>query len=73
MEDKYSEEMWAIVKARVSSMSSNLRLSIGGAGTLSKEELIKHVEKRDEIGQLLIRAHQNYIRSFKQEAKAMFS
>lgn len=71
-EEKYSEDLWRLVKARVEYMSPNLRLSIGGVGTLTKEQLIEHIDKKDEIGKILLKAHDNYLKSFKQEAKAMF-
>ena len=72
-DEDHSDEMWELVRARVASMSSNLRLSIGGEGTLTKEKLIEHIDKRDDVGEILLRAHENYIRSFKQEAKTLFS
>lgn len=69
---EHSEVMWKIVRARVSTMSSNLRLSIGGFGTMDKNQLIAHIDKKDEVGKILLRAHMNYIKSFKQEANQFF-
>jgi len=63
------EIMWKIVRARVSTMSPNIRVSVGGVGTMGREELIGHIDKRDQIGMILLRAHVNYIKSFKEEAK----
>lgn len=67
-----SEIVWKIVRARVSSMSPNLRLSIGGFGTMNKNQLIAHIDKKDEVGKILLRAHMNYLKSFKQEANQVF-
>lgn len=46
-------------------MPSGVKLIIGGSGTYSKEELIQHVKENDAIGQLVVRAHMLYLRSFK--------
>ena len=72
-DDELAEDMWKIVRARVLSMSPNLRLSIGGLGTMTKEQLVEHIDNRDPVGKILLRAHENYIKSFKQEAETMFS
>lgn len=69
-EVKFSEDEWAIVTERVHAMPAHLRMSIGGT-SLTKEELLEHLKKRDEIGALLVKIHLNYLRSFKQEAAVL--
>lgn len=64
---KISDDQWLAVKFRVESMPSHLKLSIGGT-LLEKNDLIKHINKRDEIGKLLVQIHYNYLRSFKEQA-----
>jgi len=67
-----SEIMWKIVRARISTMSPNIRLSIGGFGTMDKSQLIEHIDRKDDIGKILLKAHMNYIKSFKLEANQFF-
>lgn len=69
---KVSQDEWNIVRARVSRMSPNLRLSIGGMGTMNREQLVEHVDNKDDVGQILLKIHMNYLRSFKKEAEQIF-
>lgn len=71
MPENLLEEQWKIVRARISSMSPHLRLSIGGMGTMTKEELIQHIDGKDDVGRILLKVHMNYLRSFKEEAKIL--
>jgi len=47
-------------------MPSHLKLSIGSYGTMSKEEMIDHVNKEDLVGKQIVRAHMSFL-------KALFS
>lgn len=67
----FSSDEWKIVKGRIRGMPSHLRLSIGGGGFLDKQQLLEHIDNKDEIGQLLVKMHFNYLRSFKKEASAL--
>ncbi len=55
-----------IVLARLETMPSNMSLSIGGAGSLSKWDLIEHVKKEDELGKLVVGVYMAGLRSFKE-------
>jgi len=44
-------------------MPSNLKLSIGSYGALTKEEIIEHIEKEDEIGQQIVKAHMSFLKA----------
>lgn len=61
------EEDWEIAKIRVKSMPSHIRLAIGGYGQLSKDEIIEHLEQRDEIGKRIVEMQINYLKFFKKE------
>ncbi len=37
--------------------------------TLTRDELIKHVQKNDEIGRKIVYIYMNYLRSFKELSK----
>lgn len=60
-----NEDEIRIVLNRLEHMPANLRVSIGGEGSLDKAELIEHVKKCDETGELIVKAHMEYLRSFK--------
>lgn len=63
---KINEEIVKLVRARLESMPSNIEMHIGKYGSLDKEKLIKHVEKQDTIGKLIIEIQMNALRSFKE-------
>ena len=44
-------------------MPSHLKLSIGSYGTMSKEEMIDHVNKEDPIGKQIVRAHMSFLKA----------
>ncbi len=61
------EEDWKLAEARIEAMPANLKLSIGNSGVLDKSEILKHLGKRDEIGQTIVKAQINYLKFFKRE------
>lgn len=60
---KIDEDVIKLVIARLSTMPPTVKLSIGNAGTFTKDELIKHVQNGDNIGKLIIDMHMNYLTS----------
>ena len=63
-EIKINEEMKQLVIARIDAqVPSNLSLSIGLYGKMSKEEMIQHIKKGDEIGRRLIESHIRFLRA----------
>lgn len=71
LSDKFSEDEWKVVRARIEDMPDNIKLSIGGHKSLDKKELLEHLDNKDELGKLLVKVHFNYLRSFKEEAKIL--
>ncbi|HLD43524.1 MAG TPA: hypothetical protein VJB08_06100 [Candidatus Nanoarchaeia archaeon] len=64
MSAKISESMKELVITKIEShMPSHLKLSIGSYGNLSKEEMIEHVKKGDEIGQQIVRVHMSFLKA----------
>ena len=59
------EEWKELVLIRLNSMPSNIKISIGSLGTLSKEDLIEHVKKDDEFGKLIVEMQKKYLRAMK--------
>ena len=64
------EIVWEITIARFERMPEHLKLVIGGAGVLSKKEILEHLRKRDEIGKLLVKMQMEYLKLFAEEAKS---
>lgn len=58
--DKIKELVIARIDAK---MPSNLKISIGASGSLSKEEMIDHIRKGDEEGKQIVQMHLNFIKA----------
>jgi len=59
-----NKRMKELVIARIDAqVPSNLRLAIGSYGGMSKEEMIEHVKKGDEIGSQIVKRHMLFLRS----------
>ncbi len=63
------EEFWEIAKARFECMPENIRIAIGGFGELDKKKILEHLERRDDLGKLLVKMQINYLTLFKREAE----
>lgn len=62
--ENISEKIKELVIAKIeSNMPSNLKLSIGAYGSLTKEEIIEHVKEGDEIGRQIVRAHMSFLKA----------
>lgn len=58
-----NEDVKELVVTRIEASRSDLRLSVGGGRSMTKEEMIDHVRKGDKIGKQIIRAHLNFLRA----------
>lgn len=58
-----TEEMKELIVARLDVMPANYKLSIGNQGTYTKNDLIKHVQKGDSIGNQIAQIQLNFIRA----------
>lgn len=59
-------EIRELVKARLSTFPSDKKICIGKYKELTREDMIKHVSKEDEIGKKIIEIELAYIRALKQ-------
>lgn len=59
-----SEEIKKLIIARLGTMPSTMKVSLGSAGVFDKEQLIEEVKKDSEIGEKIIEVHLSYLRSF---------
>jgi hypothetical protein len=56
-----------LVTARLAVLPKEMKISVGGSKNhYSKEELIAHVQKGDQLGQKIAKIHLDYLRSFKE-------
>ncbi|KKP78438.1 MAG: hypothetical protein A2271_05080 [Candidatus Moranbacteria bacterium RIFOXYA12_FULL_35_19] len=61
------KEIQELVKARLSVMPDNVFISIGANGeTYTRDELIEHVNKKDDIGKLIIDIDMGFLRALKE-------
>lgn len=56
--DSYIREL---VKARIRATSDNLKIAVGNRREYSKKELIKSVEKGDEVGREIVEAQIEFL------------
>lgn len=59
-----TKEMRELVIARIDAqVPSNLRLSIGSFGNISKEEMIQHIKDNDSIGIKIVESQMRFLRA----------
>jgi hypothetical protein len=59
-------EIQELVKARLSIMPDDVSISVGAEGeTYTRDELIEHIDKGDEIGKLIIDIDMGFLRALK--------
>ena len=59
------EDIRDLVIARLSVLSPDTMKSIGNRGTFTRDELISHVEKGDEIGKIITNVEMEWLRAMK--------
>lgn len=60
------KEIIDLVVARLQNLPSNKEISVGSFGELTKDQLIEHVKKTDEIGKKMIALEMDFLRSMKE-------
>ncbi|MDD4989711.1 MAG: hypothetical protein PHW31_00135 [Candidatus Pacebacteria bacterium] len=61
------EEIRKLVTARLSVLSPDTIISLGLDGAFSRDELVKKVEKGDDVGEKWIEIQLEWLRSFKED------
>jgi len=61
-----SGEIKELVIARLRTLSSNKKISIGSEGEFTINELISRVQKDDEVGKKMVEIQLQYLRSLKE-------
>jgi hypothetical protein len=65
-----NKEINDLIVARLQTLSSGRKISIGAAGEFTKSELIASVKKKDKIGKKIIQIQLSYLQSLKQGVTA---
>lgn len=64
--DIIEKEIQELVKARLSVMPDDISISVGAEGeTYTRDELIEHVDKGDNIGKLIIDIDMGFLQALK--------
>jgi hypothetical protein len=61
--EKLDKEVKELVLWRLEAIPQHLKLSVGGQGVYSKEDLKEHVEAEDEIGRSFVVMQLKFIRA----------
>lgn len=64
--EKGESEMRDLVIARLKTLPSDKKLSVGSSGDFTRDELIEHVEKNDELGNKIVEVQMEYLRLLKE-------
>ena len=59
------DDFQKLVYTRWQALPKGYSISIGGVGTITKEEALRHVAEKDEIGRILIEVDRNYFNIIK--------
>jgi len=62
-ETEKTDELKKLVLTRIDLMPPDFKLSVGDQGTLTKEQLIGHVQKNDETGRQIMDMQMNFIKA----------
>ena len=54
------DDFQELVYARLQALPKDFNISVGDYGEISKDEALKHVEKNDDIGKVLIMIDREY-------------
>ncbi|MEK7170138.1 MAG: hypothetical protein AAB767_02530 [Patescibacteria group bacterium] len=60
------KEIIDLVVARLQNLPSNKEISIGSSGEFTKDQLIEHVRKADDVGRKMIAIEMDFLRSMKE-------
>jgi hypothetical protein len=65
MESKDQGEFKKLVLVRLQAMPSDISVHMGSVGELTREDLLEHVKKGDDLGRKIIAVQLRYIRAMK--------
>ncbi len=62
---------WRIVTERVRMMPQHVTMHIGSYGKISKQSMLDHLEKKDEVGKRIVEMQLNYLRYFSRHMQSV--
>lgn len=62
------DEIKKLVIARLQTFPEDMSVSVGEQGEYSKDQLIEHVQKGDEVGKTIMDIEMNFLRRLKEGA-----
>lgn len=60
---------WELVTKRIEAMPSHMKLAMGGGESFSKNDILQHINKRDNIGKRVVEMQLNYLKFMKEESE----
>ena len=60
-----TDDVKKLVKARLGTLPRGIGVSVGSEGEFSRDELIEHVEREDDIGRKMIEIDMEFLQSLK--------
>lgn len=64
--EKGENEIKELVIARLKTLPSDKKLSVGSSGDFTRDQLIEHVDKKDELGKKIMEVQMEYLRLLKE-------
>jgi hypothetical protein len=64
--NQLDEDIKNLVIARLETLPSDKKISIGSEGDFTKEQIIEHVKKSDPVGEKMINIEMEFLRALKQ-------
>lgn len=61
------QQDWDLVRSRIDKMLPKHTISIGGIGEFDKNDLIRQIEDKTDVGELIVNVYLNYLKSFSKE------
>ena len=59
------EEIRQLIIERLKSMPADKKISIGADGDFTKDQLIEHVLKKDDVGEKIVEVQMSYLQALK--------
>ena len=63
------EEEWILIQKRLEAWSEKIGIASFGLGNFTKDEMLKHVQDKDDIGKKFSEVQLYYLKSLKERAK----
>ena len=64
-EKRFTKEVVELIVKRLETVPPNIKMSVGSKGTFEIRDIIKSVEKQDEMGKMFIETQLQYLKSLK--------